>query len=103
MPDDSRKDVVMVEFEMRTLKQSLEELKGTVHEGFNTLNDRLGKMEKEQQSASVLLRLAVGDGQPGQGRLGIAEQTIDALKRNWWQFAGAIAVVLFLANLVFRK
>ena len=67
------------------------------------MHSLLDVLRQQQLTAATLLRLVVGDGEPGQGRLGQAEKSIEMLKRYWWQFAGAIAVGLFIVDLVFRK
>ena len=92
-----------LEFKINTLTDSVKDLSATVKEQYGMMHSLLDMLQLQHQAASTLLRLVVGDGEPGQGRLGQAEKSIEVLKRYWWQFAGAIAVGLFIVDLVFRK
>lgn len=93
----------MLEYKINALTESVKTLSTTLREQFGAMNTRLDTLQMEQRDNATLLRLVVGSGEPGQGRLGLAEKTIETLKRYWWQFAGSVAVVLFLLDLVLKK
>ena len=79
------------------------ELKNTVKRGFSEMDKKLDAISGQSEKNQLLMSLVVGDGQPGQGRLGAAEKSIEILRRYAWQFAGGVAVVLFLLDLFFHK
>lgn len=79
------------------------DLKHTVQRGFNDVDKKLDTISSQTETNTLLTKLVIGDGQPGQGRLGVAERSIEFLKRFVWQFAGGIAVILFVLDLLFRR
>lgn len=93
----------MLEYKLNALSASVKELSATVEKKFEEVNGRLETVQTDQQINGTLLKMVVGDGEPGHGRLGQAEKAIDAMKRNWWQFAGGVAVLLYLLDLLFKK
>lgn len=110
MTADPKDDITVLELKINTLEfkinaltDGVRELSITVKEQYGVMHSLLDVLRQQQLTAATLLRLVVGDGEPGQGRLGQAEKSIEMLKRYWWQFAGAIAVGLFIVDLVFRK
>lgn len=92
-----------LEFKINALVDGVKDLSKIVNEQYAMIHPLVDALGTQQQTAATLLRLVIGDGGPGQGRLGQAEKAIETLKRYWWQFAGAIAVGLFILDLVFRK
>lgn len=110
MTADPKDDITVLELKINTLEfkinaltDGVRDLSITVKEQYGVMHSLLDVLRQQQLTAATLLRLVVGDGEPGQGRLGQAEKSIEMLKRYWWQFAGAIAVGLFIVDLVFRK
>jgi hypothetical protein len=100
---ERRQDYPVLEYKLNALGESVKELSSTVEKKFEEVTERLETVQGDQQTNSTLLRLVVGNGEPGAGRLGQAEKAIDALKRYWWQFAGGVAVILYVLDLLFKK
>jgi len=92
----------VIDVKFNTLNENLRDLSITVKEQFSEVRTRLDALQLQSQTNSTLLRLVVGDGEPGHGRLGLAETTIENLKRYFWQIAGGVAVILLLIEVVFK-
>lgn len=103
MTAEWQQEKAVLEYQIEALTENVRDLSASVKWNFAEVNLRLGEMQTQQQTTATLLRLAVGDGEPGHGRLGQAEKAIETLKRYWWQFAGGVAVILFVLDLVLRK
>lgn len=55
-------------------------------------------LDRKVERSHVLLEQCVGNGHPGEGRLGIAENTIEMLLKFRWQATAVISTVLLLAD-----
>jgi hypothetical protein len=55
-------------------------------------------LAKKVEAGNTLLRLAVGSGQAGEGRVGALEKTVETLKQFRWQTLAIIAFLLLLAE-----
>ena len=82
--------------------ENLKDLSATVKEQFSEIRARLDTLQAQGQTNATLLRLVVGDGEPQHGRLGLAEQSIENLKRYSWQITGGGAVILLLIEMFFK-
>ncbi len=70
--------------DIEALKTGHQVLTGKLDEGF-------GRVDRKQDKSLLLLKQVVGDdGEPGKGRLGLAEAAIENLKKFRWQ---AIAII----------
>jgi len=101
-PPERRQNYPMLEYKLNALGESVKNLSLAMKEQFEAVNGRLDTVQSDQQVNATLLRMVVGNGEPSHGRLGQAEKAIDALKRYWWQFAGGVAVALYLLDLLFK-
>ena len=57
------------------------------------------KLESTVDHFTTMLEGCIGDGQPGSGRLGVVEETVEVLKKFRWQALTIVAVVMWLAEL----
>ena len=55
-------------------------------------------LEKKMESGNTLLRLAVGSGQAGEGRVGELEKAVETLKKFRWQALAIISLLLLFAE-----
>lgn len=55
-------------------------------------------LETKVEVGNTLLRLAVGTGQAGEGRVGVLERTVETLKQFRWQTLAIISFLLLLAE-----
>jgi phosphate-selective porin len=55
-------------------------------------------LETKVEVGNTLLRLAVGSGQAGEGRVGVLEKTVETLKQFRWQTLAIISFLLLLAE-----
>jgi len=102
VPPERRQDYPVLEYKLNALGESVKDLSSTVREQFEAVNGRLDTVQADQQVNATLLKMVVGNGEPGHGRLGQAEKAIETLKSHWWQFAGGVAVALYLLDLLFK-
>ena len=56
--------------------------------------EKVDALKAKVDESAFLLRMAVGSGQPGEGRLGQLEQTVETLKKFRWQALAIIALIL---------
>jgi hypothetical protein len=55
-------------------------------------------LETKVEVGNTLLRLAVGSGQAGEGRVGVLEKTVETLKQFRWQTLAIISLLLLMAE-----
>lgn len=99
---ERRQNYPVLEVKLNAVAESVRELSATVKEQFVEMRAHLDALQMQEQNNATLLRLVVGDGEPGHGRLGLAEKAIENLKRFFWQVMGGGAVVLFLLDTFFK-
>ncbi len=56
-------------------------------------------LDKTVDRHGTLIENIIGDGQPGEGRVGVLEEAMDTMKKFRWQVAAILAVVTMLVEL----
>jgi hypothetical protein len=72
----------------------LREGQGMMQSTLSSINEKTGK------SLLLLTQAVDKDGEPGQGRLGAAEQAIEVLKKFRWQLIAGLSVVVTLLKIL---
>ena len=91
----------MSEAEVSSLRRGIETLsrKSDAQHAENKIKglefeEKVDALKAKVDESAFLLRMAVGSGQPGEGRLGQLEQTVETLKKFRWQALAIISLIL---------
>lgn len=88
--------------EREAFTRAINEQRNAFQNALNTQHLEHTELVGKVNQLSDHLRVCIGEGQPGQGRLGAAELAIEKLKKFMWQATAVIAMLLLLAQNVAR-
>lgn len=86
------------EVDRRVFQQAIELQKNAMQEAINKQFLEYVALDKKVESGNILLKLAVGTGQAGEGRVGALEKAVETLQKFRWQTLAIIALLLLLAE-----
>ncbi len=86
--------------EREMFQQSLAKLQESFVTALKEMTNQQTVLNGTLAAHGVLLAQCMGTGQPGEGRLGLAEGAIEDLKKVKWQLIAVVTVLLYMVDKV---
>lgn len=87
-----------MEEQREIFRESLDKQADAFQAAIDKLFLEIREMDKKVLQGELQLKFVMGDGSPGQGRLGKLEDMVETIKKFRWQVIAVVSFVLLLAD-----